>query len=179
MVFDLNTIETLLEKYDNGDTSLKEERQLRDYFSQETVAPHLEPYKSMFQHFANFKQETFVKPVSLVSDRNSVKKRSHIYQWISVAAVIAVMFGIFTQYNSNEPKTFEDLTKEEQVVYTETKEALSLLSSKFSEGANNVSVLGVVGDQFDKGAEQVEYVSEFSKATNKILKKPVKDTSRH
>lgn len=66
-------------------------------------------------------------------------------------------------------------SEEEQVVYNETKEALSLLSSKFSEGANNVSVLGVVGDQFEKGAENVEYVSEFSRTTNKILKKPVKE----
>ena len=36
----LNNIEKLIEKYDNGETTLKEEQQLKDYFSQQTVPPH-------------------------------------------------------------------------------------------------------------------------------------------
>ncbi len=162
-------IETLLEKYDNGETTLKEEQQLRAYFAQGTIAPHLESYRVMFQYFSNTKEETFTKEVPI-----HAKKRSYIYQWISVAAVIVIMFGIFIQFNNDRPKTFGELTKEEQLVYNQTKEALNLLSSKFNQGASNVSVLGVVGNQFDKGAEQVEYVSEFSKTTNKILKQPNK-----
>lgn len=168
-----DNIEKLLEKYDNGETTLKEEQQLRSYFSQDNVAPHLESYKAMFQYFANTKQETFNKEVPL----QTKKKRSYIYQFISVAAVIVIMFGIFMQFNNNEPKTFSDLTKEEQLAYNQTKEAFDLLSSKFKQGTSNVSVLGIVGTQFEKGAEKVEYVNEFSKATNKILKKPVKKNS--
>lgn len=173
MVLDNKHIETLLEKYDNGETSLKEEQQLRVYFSQNNVAPHLESYRIMFQHFANTKQETFTKDVPL-----QTKKRSYIYQWISVAAVIVIMFGIFMQFNGDDQKTLNDLTEEELLAYNQTKEAFNLLSSKFSEGTSNVSVLGIVGNQFDKGSEQVEYVSEFSKTTNKILKKPVKNDSK-
>ncbi|MEZ4802493.1 MAG: hypothetical protein R2797_06940 [Gelidibacter sp.] len=164
MVSNIN-IEKLLEKYDNGETSLKEEQQLRAYFAQDTIAPHLEPYRVMFQYFSNTKQETFSKDIPI-----QVKKRSYIYQWISVAAVIAIMFGIFTQFNGDEPKTFNNLTEEEQLVYTQTKEAFNLLSSKFNQGASNANVLGLVGTQFDKGADKVEYVSELSKTTNKILK---------
>lgn len=170
-----DNIEKLLEKYDNGETSLQEEQQLRAYFSQEDVAPHLESYKVMFQFFANTKQETFTKDVPLYTDNFREKKPSYIYQWISAAAVIVIMFGIFMQFNNDEPKTFDDLTKEQQLAYNNTKEAFSLLSSKFNEGTSNVSVLGIVGDQFDKGAEKVEYVNEFSKATNKVLKKPIKE----
>jgi hypothetical protein len=173
MVLD-NNIEKLLEKYDNGETSLKEEHQLRTYFAQDDVAPHLESYRVMFQYFANTKQETFTKDVPL-----QAKKRSYIYQWISVAAVIVILFGIFMQFSGDDPKTFQNLSKEEQLAYNQTKEAFDLLSSKFSEGTSNVSVLGIVGDQFDKGVEKVEYVSEFSKATNKILKKPVKNNNKN
>jgi len=57
----LNNIEQLLEKYDNGETSLNEEQQLRDYFAQEEVAPHLESYKVMFQYFNTTKQEHYVR----------------------------------------------------------------------------------------------------------------------
>lgn len=104
MVLDHNIVEQLLEKYDNGETTLKEEQQLRDYFSQESIAPHLESYRIMFQHFAKTKQETYSKDVPL-----QTKKRTNIYQWISVAAVIAVMVGIFTQYNGDQPRTYDDL----------------------------------------------------------------------
>ena len=164
-----DNIEKLLEKYDNGETNLKEEQQLRAYFAQNDVAPHLESYRAMFQYFSNTKQETFNKDIPL-----QPKKRSYIYQWISVAAVIVILFGIVSQFDGNSPKSFDDLTQEEQLAYNQTKEAFNLLSQKFNQGASNVSVLGVVGTQFEKGAEKVEYVSEFSKTTNKLLHKPVK-----
>ncbi len=178
MVLDNKNIEKLLEKYDNGETSLQEEQELRAYFSQDKVAPHLESYRAMFQYFTNTKQETFTKDVPLHPDSYREKKRSYIYQWISVAAVIVIMFGIFTQFNGDQPKSFDELTEEQQLAYNQTKEAFNLLSSKFSEGQSNVSVLGVVGTQFEKGAEKIEYVSEFSKATNKILNKPVKSDKK-
>lgn len=161
-----DNIEKLLEKYDNGETTLNEEKQLRAYFSQEAIAPHLESYRVMFQYFANTKQETFTKKVEV-----KVQQRSYIYQWISVAAVIVILFGIFTLYSGGDKTSFDDLTKEQQLAYNQTKEAFDLLSSKFNQGASNVSVLGVVGEQFDKGVEKVEFVKEFSNTTHKILKK--------
>ena len=165
MVLDNKNIEKLLEKYDNGETSLQEEQQLRAYFSQENVAPQLESYKAMFQYFANTKQETFTKDVPL-----QTKKRSYIYQWISVAAVIVIMFGIFMQFNGNNGRTLDDLSEEELQAYNHTKEALGLVSTKLNEGTTSFNALGFAASQFDKGVQQVGQINEFSKTTNKIFK---------
>ena len=50
---ELNNIESLLEKYEEGQTTLQEEAQLKHYFTTETVAPHLEVYRSLFAYFVS------------------------------------------------------------------------------------------------------------------------------
>ena len=163
----LNSIEKLLEKYDNGETSLKEEQKLSAYFEQEEVAPHLESYKTMFQYFNKTKQELYTKDVPLKP------RKSYIYQWISVAAVAVLMLGIFVpKLFGNEPVTVETVYTAEQLeAYNQTKEALSLLSTSFNDGVSSVNTLGLVSTHFNKGAEKVIHVNEFSKTTNKLVNK--------
>ena len=85
----LDNIEKLLEKYENGETSLKEEQQLKHYFTQGTVAPHLEMYKPMFEYFLVNKQDRFTKDVPFKT------KRNFNYKWISVASVAALMLRVY------------------------------------------------------------------------------------
>jgi len=158
----LNSIEKLLEKYDNGETTLKEEKQLQAYFNQDEIAPHLESYRVMFQYFNKTKQEHFTKDVPLKT------KTYNMYKWISVAAVAVIMLTVFTQFDNK--KTLNDLNSEELLAYNQTMEALNLVSSKFNQGATSLNALNIAGTNFEKGAEQVGYISEFSTATNKIFK---------
>ena len=158
----LNSIEKLLEKYDNCETTLKEEQQLQAYFAQDDVAPHLESYKVMFQYFNKTKQEHYTKDVPLKS------KTYSLYKWISVAAVAVLMLTVFTQFDNK--KSLNDLNSEELLAYNQTMEALNLVSSKFNKGATSLNALNIAGTQFEKGAEQVGYISEFSTSTNKIFK---------
>jgi hypothetical protein len=159
----LNSIEKLLEKYDNGETSLKEEQQLRTYFAQDDIAPHLESYKVMFQYFNKTKQEHYTKDVPLKS------KNYKLYKWISVAAVAMLMFSVFTQVDFNKKRSLDELNSDELLAYNQTMGALNLVSSKFNQGATSLNALTLAGEQFEKGAEQVNYISEFSTTTNKIF----------
>ncbi|WP_340155139.1 hypothetical protein, partial [uncultured Winogradskyella sp.] len=124
----LNNIEELVEKYNNAETTLKEEAQLKAYFLSDDVAPHLEHYKPMFQYFLESKKEQYTKDVPLNT------KKTKLYQWISVAAVAVLMLGIFIPNWNSGPKTLADYTPEEQKLYLETKQALALISNNLNQG---------------------------------------------
>jgi flagellar motility protein MotE (MotC chaperone) len=123
----LDNIEKLLEKYFEASTTVAEEQQLREYFAQESVPAHLEPYKPMFNYFSNAKEERFTKQVPL-------KTRSNLYKWISVAAVAVLTFGIYLGNEYQERKKAE-------YAYQETKKAFELLAENFGRGTEKVAYL--------------------------------------
>ncbi|MFV9550347.1 hypothetical protein [Algibacter sp. PT7-4] len=155
----LNNIEKLLEKYENGETSLKEEQQLKNYFSQETVAPHLEIYKPMFAYFLVNKQEQFTKDVPLKT------KINFKYKWISVAAVAVLMLGFYfgTSIGQTDLGTYND----PELAFNEFSKSMEMISSKFNKGASTVSYLGEV----NKGTSTLGYLNEVENTTSIIFKK--------
>jgi len=154
----LNNIEKLLEKYDNGETSLKEEQVLKNYFTSDTVAPHLEMYKPMFEYFLVNKQEQFTKDVPLKT------KRTFNYKWISVAAVAVLMLGFyFSTPNTNNLGTYED----PQLAFNEFSKSMEMISTKFNKGASTVSYLNEV----NKGTSTLGYLNEIENTTSIIFKK--------
>jgi uncharacterized membrane protein YukC len=160
----LDKIEKLLEKYDNGETTLQEEQQLKSYFSQETVAPHLEVYKPMFVYFLQTQKEQYTKTIPL-----QPKKTYTLYKWISVAAIAVLMFAVYIQVG-NQSKGLEDLSQDELMAYNQTMEAFNLLASNFNKGTESVDALSLMSTSLNQGTENISYLGEFSNTTNKILK---------
>ena len=177
----LNSIEKLLEKYDNGETTLKEEQKLRAYFANGDVAPHLEVYKPLFMYFSHTKQEEYTREIQA-----ETKKPVNMYRWLSVAAVLVLMVAVFAKMVT-APTTIENLTDEERLAYNQTIEAFNLLGANFTKGTDNMSALGLVGDSFNKGTENMNalnimreslikgtenmgYLGEFTNSTNRIFR---------
>ncbi|MDD2437587.1 MAG: hypothetical protein PHG27_01460 [Massilibacteroides sp.] len=90
-------IDELLEKYFAGETSMEEEKELRQFFSSETVSPHLSAYKPLFAYFDE-EIARRVKPV--VPVRNN--KRIARYFLYGVAAASLVVLGVRGIYTSFE-----------------------------------------------------------------------------
>lgn len=160
----LDKIEKLLEKYDNGETTLQEEQQLKNYFSQEVVAPHLEVYKPMFVYFLQTQKEQFTKTIPL-----QPKKTYTLYKWISVAAIAVLMFAVYIQFGS-QAKSMNELSQDEYAALTQTVEAFNLLASKFNKGTESIDALALMSTSLEKGTENVALLGEFSNTQNKIFK---------
>jgi len=161
----LNNIENLIEKYNNAETTLKEEAQLKAYFASDNVAAHLEHYKPLFQYFSQSKQEQYTKDVPL-----NTKKKTRLYQWISVAAVAVLMLGLIVP-NMFGP-TDEQLRDREIAMetYNKTMEAFNLISLGMNEGKSQLTSLALVSDNINEGVQQASRLGEFNTITNKILK---------
>ncbi|RDI58122.1 hypothetical protein [Flavobacterium glaciei] len=156
---ELAKIEDLLEKYFQGETSIAEENELRNYFSSSNVAPHLEQYKPIFECFSLAKGRQFTPEISL-PPRPRDKKRT--VAWISIAASVVVLLGIgtYVYYSTDVVNKNEDLGTydDPQEAFRATQKALSLLS-------NNVNV----------GIESVLYIQEYQTTKDKIFI----NTSKH
>jgi hypothetical protein len=66
---ELNNIERLLEKYEEGQTTLQEEAQLKHYFTTETVAPHLEVYRTIFVYYSSDEQLSYQRPLQMTRSK--------------------------------------------------------------------------------------------------------------
>ena len=132
---ELNKIEILVEKYFQGETSIVEEKELRDYFSSSNVATELDQYKSIFGYFTLEKEQTFERKIQL-------KSKSSNWKWLSIAASILVLlgigtFGYFNYNNTNQNKnlgTYDD----PEIAFRETQKALSMLSNHINVGIGSV-----------------------------------------
>lgn len=152
----LNSIDKLLEKYENGETSLKEEQVLKNYFSQDNVAPHLEHYKPMFAYFLGNQQEQYTKALPLKT------KRTFNYKWLSVAAVAVIMLGVYF----SQPKDLGTI-EDPELAFNEVSKQLAMISNHFNKGTSAVNYL----DEVNKGASTLNYLNEIENSTSIIFKK--------
>lgn len=126
---ELANIEVLLEKYLEGNTSLKEETILKNYFLLENVAPKHKEYIPLFLYFKNSKDETFTKTIQL-------KPKKKNWKWLSVAASIALLVSVFIG-----KKAYDKHIIKQQ--YTQVSNALRLLSTNLKKGEQAVANLYV------------------------------------
>jgi len=137
---DLIEIEKLLIKYEEAETTLKEEAILRTYFLTEKVPSHLKEYQHIFTYLAVSKEE-----VSTINQDFKLKTRN--YRWISIAASIVLFIGVYgghSEYKEYQKKN-EALKSLAQIT-----NGLKLVAANLNKGNQSFKTLFVYEDTLNK-----------------------------
>ena len=137
---DYKRVESLLSRYDSGQSTKEEEQELRLFFAKDGVPEHWTHYKMLFSFFEQEHQtqsvKTFIPP-----------KTRPLKSWISVAAAILCVGLFVQQYNA----------------YTQQQQAQEAYDQ-------TVEIFTLVGDQMTKGTAKLSYLKAFSETTNQFIK---------
>lgn len=146
-------IEKLLEKYYEAETTLKEENELKDYFSKSDVPAHFAEHKKLFNYFNDSSLETSNRSIKLIN-------RTIALRWLSVAAMLVFFVSVFGLYQQNEAEK-----EEARLAYQETQKALELISKSLNKGTGAIAQL----DNFNKGTSAMAELQTFENTQSKVF----------
>ena len=156
---DSKQIEQLLERYWSCETSLEEEKIIRDYFNQPVIADNLKEAASLFRYFEQQRQRN----LTVVSFEGTLKKmiqpaetkmRSLVMSSLRIAAgisvVVASVWLVRTQWQTTDATEITDTYDDPKNAFEETKRALQLISKNFSKAQKATSNLNLINEAKDK-----------------------------
>ncbi|KIC00942.1 hypothetical protein [Flavobacterium sp. AJR] len=147
-------IEILLEKYFQGESTIAEENELKNYFSSPNVAQHLEQYKPLFGYFSQVKEQRLTQEIPLQTKKRNVA-------WLSIAASAVLLLGIGSYfYLNNTNNTTPVVAKSDLGTYDSPEEALAATQKALAMVSHNVNT----------GIESVQYIKEYEQSKNLIFK---------
>jgi hypothetical protein len=162
-------IKKLLEKYYNGETTLQEERLLKEYFTGGDVPEEYQAEKIQFDYLLfsgknNLKDETFDGRVmrKLEGGDNLIvrimQRRSWFYATAGMAATILILLAIFIRFEPMQQK-LQDTYSDPQTAYNEAKKVLFFVSKQFNKGADKLQPIGAYTD----GVKELENIKALDK----------------
>ena len=146
-------IEKLLEKYYEAETTLTEEKELKEYFSKSDVPVHLVEHKNMLNYFNDSSLETSNRSIKL-------SNKTIALRWLSVAAMLVFFVSIFGLYQQNEAEK-----EEARMAYQETQKALELISKSLNKGSGAIAQL----ENFNKGTDAMAELQAFENTQSKVF----------
>jgi hypothetical protein len=168
---DSNEIKTLLEKYWNCDTSLEEEKILRDYFRGEVPENMNEPAE-LFRYFEQQQKvtvsgkdfDTEVKK-KIKEHRPAGKSVKMYFNFARIAAGIVVMVGaayfVRLEVRKAYPPEQEDTFSDPRVALEETKKALMMISNSFNKAQKEAGRI----EMFNEAEETIKGKTDQKKVT--------------
>lgn len=140
----------LLEKYFEGETSLEEERTLKQYFSSEDVAEEHKQFGRLFGYFANAQTEKLEEDIEKEISTQARKGQLRVLRnrVMGIAASLAILLSIVFLMQDNFQSDQMALTDAERIEAEEaletTMEALAMLGVKFKKGQESLEKLSAI-----------------------------------
>ena len=170
-------IRVLLDKYYNGETTLDEERLLKQYFAENNVPESLVADKELFLVLAekplthNLAIEQSIRS-EVDKWKNAESSRKRFYNRLAVAlssaATIAIAIGLtFFLIQQNQTEKYVDTFDDPQLALQETQRVLALVGSKIANAKHELKPLNHLQKpadsfrSFSKVAESMDYFSKI------------------
>jgi hypothetical protein len=165
---DSERIHELLNKYWNCETSLEEEKQLQDYFRDQTVPESLKDTASLFRYFDDQKQKNLA---DVSFDKGVIKKLSPkgrtsslIFNSMRIAAGIVVLLVavwlVRMEVRKTTPVEMTDTYDDPRMAFEETKKALMMISKSFStaeQQAKKINLFNEAQQELKKESTEAEF----------------------
>ena len=160
----LQEIERLLEKYYNGETSLEEERRLKDFFTGGEVPARFLAEKAQFAWLMEAgatgldDQKFEGRVLSRVGAGDGLlgrimERKSWFYTTVGMAATILILLAIFIRFEPF-PKKIQDTYSDPQVAYQEAKKVLFFVSRHLNRGTEKLQPIKT----YDEGVRELENI---------------------
>ncbi|MEL6866804.1 MAG: hypothetical protein AAFP19_20440 [Bacteroidota bacterium] len=168
---DYKHIETLLEKYWQGATSLEEEKQLREYFNQDSVHHSLKTYQNLFRFF---KQEAQLGPSRdfeallleetpeiVESPETPVVRLRPYRKWMQIAASVALVLAVYWLWPNDSVTPKKQAINWSKYEIKEEKEALQFVTQ----------TLQLTSRKLNKGTQTAaDGISRVKSATDRVIR---------
>ena len=146
-------IDLLLEKYFNGETSLEEEKELKEFFlTSKDIPEELVQLKNQFfaldelaaVELDNSFDQKILDSISaddadnktrfLTLEKKPVKKHTISYAWATLAASVLILLSVWTSINHFQNKHALNQLNNPELAYQEVSNALGILAVNFDKG---------------------------------------------
>ncbi|MCB0804389.1 MAG: hypothetical protein KDC05_01250 [Bacteroidales bacterium] len=179
-------IERLIGKYEQGQTTAKEEELLKYWFSNEEVPEQLAIYKEIFAFYDAASEEELPDPEfdrklldTLGISEENVQNKSgmlrRLYPAFGIAASIVLLIGVYFIFQTQQPNTgtYDD----PEIAYAEAKRVLLQVSGNLNTGMDelsNVKSMSKAVDELDNlemldnGIKEMKKISILDKSKQMI-----------
>ena len=129
-------LQILLDKFFDGQTTLKEERMLKTYFLQDGVEEVFAPYKTYFTKMQSAQKVSLNKPIGL-------RKKRGVFAWIRPVVAVAAVASVLVWLSV---PTFDTLT-EEELAYAAFKENMVFVADQLNRAEQDIAYINHLYDK--------------------------------